>query len=138
MTVWSLTHLYADSCKWTDNLVEARTPATMVEALATQSGHETVGPTETSLGGYPATRFEFSVPSDFDDSTCDNDINRLWPNGGPNEDEGLPIASGQTTTVYVVDVDGSPRVVGAIRREKSSAADVAELEAVVDSLQFEP
>ena len=138
MVAWNVTHVYADSCKWTGTLVKARTPATLAEALAAQRGHETVGPTQTSLGGYPARRFVFSVEPDFDNTRCDDDIIRLWPGPGPDEDAGLPIAPGQTTTVYIVDVDGSMRVVGAIRRENSSAADVAELKAVVDSIRFEP
>lgn len=138
MTVWELTHVYADSCDWEGTLVEARTPEALVEALAAQRGHETAGPTEVTLGGYPATRFEFSVPSSVNTSDCYSDINRLWPGPGPNEDQGLPIDPGQTTTVYVVDVDGEGRVVGAIQRPESSAADVAELDAVVQSLRFEP
>jgi len=138
LTVWDLTHVYADSCNWTGTLVEAGTPGALVDALATQRGHETAEPTEVTLGGYPATRFEFSVPSNVKTSDCYSDIIRLWPGAGPNEDIGMPIAPGQTTTVYVVDVDGKGRVVAAIRRPNSSPGDVAELEAVVDSLQFEP
>jgi len=138
LTVWELTHVYADSCDWMGTLVEAGTPAALAEALAAQRGHETAGPTELTLGGYPATRFEFSIPSSFKTSDCYSDFIRLWPGPGPNEDAGLPISPGQTTTVYVVDVEGKGRVVGAIQRPESSAEDVAELDAVVQSLQFEP
>jgi hypothetical protein len=138
LTVWEVTHVYTDSCNWEGTLVAARTPAALVDALAAQEGHETTEPTEMTLGGYPATRLEFSLPSDFKTSDCYSEFIRLWPGPGPDEDLGLPIVPGQTTTVYVVDVDGQSRVVGAIQRSESSAEDVAELDAVVESLRFEP
>jgi hypothetical protein len=144
LAVWPITHVYANSCDWEGTLVEVRTPSELTTALAAQTGHETSRPAETTLGGYRATRLEFSVPADFDVSSCDGvegiveGIIRLWPDAGPDEDYGLPIAPGQTTTVYVLDDDSPLRVVAAERSEGSSAADVAELEAVVDSLEFEP
>jgi len=139
VSVWEISHVYADSCDWEGTLVETRTPSELATALAAQTGHETSGPSERPLGGYPATRLEFSVPADFDIERCDGGgFIRLWPGAGPNEGAGLPIMPGQTTTVYVVDHDFPLRVVAAVRWEDSSAADLAELEAVVESLSFEP
>ncbi|HEX7171440.1 MAG TPA: hypothetical protein VF365_02410 [Candidatus Limnocylindria bacterium] len=138
LATWPVSHVYSDSCQWEGSLREARSLAELTEALAEQTGHDTTGPEETQLGGYPATRFEFSVPSDFDISACDQEFLRLWPDAGPNENFGLPITVGQTATVYVVDLDGQGQLVIAGQKESSSAADVAALESVVSSISFEP
>jgi hypothetical protein len=138
LATWLVSHVYADSCRWEGTLREVGSTAELADALAEQTGHETAGPTEVTLGGYPATRLDFSLATDFDVSACDSEFVRLWPDAGPNENYGLPIFPGQTTTVYVVDLDGEPMLVIAIRTEDSSAADVAELEHVVESIRFQP
>lgn len=138
LATWLVSHVYADSCQWEGTLVEAGSTATLTAALGTQVGHQTSGPTEVTVGGRPATRFEFSVAADFELSACDNEFIRLWPDAGPNENYGLPIFLGQTTTVYVLDFDGAALIVATITNDDSPPADLAELQAVLDSLEFEP
>ena len=137
MATWLVTHVYADSCQWQGTLRPVGSVTELITALTEQTGHATTGPSTVTLGGYPASRFEFSVPADFDASSCDSQIIRLWPDAGPNEDFGLPIAPGQTTTVYVVDLDGQAQLIVAARKDGSSSADVAELEQVIQSIRFE-
>lgn len=138
LATWLVSHVYADSCQWDGTLREVVSAAELTTALAEQTGHETSGPTDVTLGGYPATRLDFSLAADFDASACDSEFVRLWPDVGPNENYGLPIFAGQTTTVYVVDLDGEPMLVIAIKTDDSSTADVAELEQVVASIRFQP
>jgi hypothetical protein len=133
---WIVSHIYTDSCQHEGSLRQVGS-AELADALAEQTGHETSGPTDVTLGGYPATRLEFSVSADFDASACDGSLIRLWPDAGPNENYGLPIYPGQTTTVYVVDLAGEAMLVVAVRKEGSSASDVAELQKIVDSIRFE-
>jgi hypothetical protein len=134
---WIVSHVYGDSCEWEGSLREVRSPELLATALAEQGGHATTGPTEVTVGGYPATRLEFSVATDFDVSTCDGEFLRLWPDAGPNEDYGLPIHVGQTTTVYVIDMDGLAMLVVTARKDTSTAGDVAELQALLASVQFQ-
>jgi hypothetical protein len=137
MATWIVTHVYGDPCQWDGTLRETSTVDELVAALAEQPGHETTGPTVRTVGGRPATRFEFSVPADFDASSCQSGYIRLWPDAGPDERYGWPIAVGQTVTVYVVDLDGQAQLIVTGRTATSSAADVTELAQVVDSIQFE-
>ena len=137
LATWVVSHVYSDSCQWEGALREASSIAEITEALTEQTGHDTTGPVETELGGYPATRFEFSVPSEFDVTGCDRQFLRLWPDAGPNENVGLPIVVGQTATVYLVDIDGAAQLVITGQKERSTAADVAELEDVLSSITFE-
>jgi hypothetical protein len=138
LITWNVTHVYRDSCDWEGTLVETATPEALAAALAAQKGHQNSAPMSTTLGGYPATRLEFSVPAGFDLAQCDQPIIRLWPDAGPSESGGLPIAPGQMDTVYVVDVAGTAHLFAAIRWPDSPPADVRELEGIVDSIRFEP
>ena len=99
---------------------------------STQAGHGTTGPTADTLGGFAAERIDVR----FDAATCDNDFAHLWPDAGPNPDGGLPLNPGQTMTIYVIDINGEPMVVAAASSSEASADDLAELEAVVDSVEF--
>jgi hypothetical protein len=135
---WIVSHVYADSCDWEGTLGEARTSAELLALLKAQDGHDTSGPTAVTVGGVPGSRLELSIPATFDIATCDQAFMRLWPDAGPNEDFGLPIAPGQTATVHVMDIDGQAMVVVAIRNNRTSAADAAELQGVLDSIVFLP
>ena len=139
---WPLSHVFRDSCQWTDdlgtdNLRPVGPPEEVVRALVEQLGHDTSAPTDTTLGGYPATRMELSVPTDFDIATCHNAFMRLWPDEGPKMQYGLPIEPGQRFAVYVVDLDGAAQLVIGTRTEHSSAADVAAMEQVIESIRFD-
>jgi hypothetical protein len=138
MATWIVSHVYADSCKWNGTLHATPTVQGLVDALQTQKGsHRRTAPTATTLGGRPATRFDISLEADADLSGCDSGFMRLWPDAGPDERYGWPISAGQTLTVYVVDLDGQPQLIIASRMADSTDADVAELQQVIDSIQFE-
>jgi hypothetical protein len=138
---WVLSHVFEDAClrpagNVPEGLIEARTAEQLVDALASQGGHETTGPTDASVGGYPAQRLEFFVPEDFDVAACDSDFVRLWPGPGPDMSRGQPMVPGQTMSIHIVDVDGEVAVVIAASLASASATDVAEMEAVLASIQF--
>lgn len=138
---WIITHVFAEACLWTtaqeDSLVEARTPEEIVDALAGQGGHETIGPDAVALGGYSAQRLEFIVPDDFDIASCSGGFLRLWPDPGPNLGGGLAVErAGQTVVIHVVDIDGDAVAIASSFTSDASATDVAELEEVLASIRF--
>ena len=142
LEVAMVTHVYTDACDWRGTAIEATTPAAVTNALSAQVGHETVGPTDVTIGGYPASRFEFSFPDDFDgDTACDDGTIWLFP-GDP--DPGIfNFDPGSTMTVYVVDVDGlTVAAVASFSTADTSAdttaANIAALDTIVDLLRFEP
>jgi hypothetical protein len=137
MATWVVSHIYRDSCQWEGTLRQTTSVAEVVQALNEQTGHESTEPSATTFAGYPATRLELSLPADADLSGCDGQFARLWPDAGPKEQYGLPIFPGQTTTVYVVDLDSKPALIVAIANETSTAADVTELEQVIESIRFQ-
>jgi hypothetical protein len=133
-----LTSVYADACHWRGTEVEATTPAAVMDALALQAGHETLISPDVIVGGYPATRFELSFPTDIDPSACDDGTMWLAP-GGPLGQGLSNIDPGQLLTVYVVDVAGSAVVFATtVSEEEATAAQAAELAGIVAVVRFEP
>lgn len=125
----------SNACDWRSTGVEAATPAAVTAALAAQEGHETIGPTDTTVGGYLARRFDFTAPADLDIGTCQDGLRLTGGTegeefGGPDRDE--------TITMYVVDVDGLAVGVYERRLTDATEAQIAELDALVASLRFEP
>ena len=125
--------VYAHACRWQGSAVDTPTASDVVAALRVQEGHDTVGPIQTTLGPYAATRFDFSVPQDFDRSACDA------------HEHGLPfvtvwgdeiIVTGGTKQVYVAEVDGVALVVtvGYYPGEITPAGH-AEIDAIMASLR---
>ena len=136
-TAWMLIvpvdQVYADACDWQNSeVIDVRTPAAVTAALAGQAGRPTTQPTATTVGGYPASRFDF-VPARC--AQVDGTNTALWP--GP---EGLAeptLDVGTVLTVYVVDVDGTTLAIAAIHSGELPALKT-DLEAIVNSLQMTP
>jgi len=132
-----LTSVYSDACKWRDSEVEATTPAAVIEAFSGQE-HVTTGPTDVTINGYAASRFEFSFPAALDTTECDDGTLYL----APGDPEGLGLSNinrGTDLTVYVLDVDGSRVAVTAgLWHEDATPANLAELDEVVASMRFGP
>ena len=129
-----LTHVYEAPCEGT--LVETRTPQAIADALAGPTGPETTGPTDRTVGGFPAQHFEFHVAADLDTSSCGAFLH-LWPDPGPVTSGGLAVPPGQTLSVDVVDIDGTAVVLAAGHVPGATSADIAELESMVASIQFQ-
>jgi hypothetical protein len=144
ISTWNISHIYTDSCHWSGKLLATGTQSALAAGLAAQTGHTTSAPTAATISGVATTRIAFSVPSSFNVGSCDKGgsggtaILRLWPDPGPDEGGGWMIFPGQTTTVYPIEVAGKLMVVLTIQNVGSSAADVAELQSVLATLQFQP
>lgn len=144
LSTWIITHVYADSCHWTGTLVPVADKAALVAALTAQVGHDHSTPVETTIGGLPATQITLSLDAAFDVGTCDTYLPtgdqgvRLWPDPGPDESGGFLIVPGQTDKAFVIEANGQVMVLMTVQRNDSPAADVAELQQILDSVEFHP
>ena len=139
LTPWIVTHIYADACHWEGTLFEVgMTADEMAAALAAQGTREVSGPTDVTLGGYPAKQIELGVPAGLDVNTCDDGGMRGWPASASDETTGWIPRPGQTEVVYIIDVDGARVLIGTTLGPDASAQDVTELEGVIASIRFEP
>lgn len=136
---WQVSHVYGDVCQWRETLVPVGTTVDeLISALEVQTGRNASAPTDVTLGGFPAKRIELITP-ELEVAFCHGAFLRYWPDPGPNENGGLGSSLGNhTDLVYAVDVSGKPWVVVARYYADSSAQDVAELDAIVESIQIEP
>jgi hypothetical protein len=139
---WNVTHVYADACGFEPGLTEiGPTVDDLVRALEDQEGSDASTPVDVTLGGYPAKRIEMSVPVDLDASTCriPDALIQIWADAEetgwfaiPADQAGLP------RPVYVVDVDGERAVILSGHQPTASTSAIAELQAVLDSIAFQP
>jgi hypothetical protein len=138
-TTWIVSHVYSDACQWGGSLVDAgSTVDQLASLLVAQKGRTVSAATDATLGGVPAKRIEMTNPASLDLTTCDSSILRFWPDPGPDESGGLCCTgAGSTDVVYVLAVDGKRFVVVVRHQADSSAADVAELDAVVATITFD-
>jgi len=137
---WKVSHVFSDVCAWQDasKLVAAGTTAAELATALTAQKNRVVSPTtDITVGGFPAKRIELTQPAGLDPSTCTDGILRAWPDPGPDMGGGLCcFPKGSIDDMFIADVDGQRVVFIARHQPGSSPADVAELNAIVDSIQF--
>jgi hypothetical protein len=101
-------------------------------ALAAQVGVSRSGPTDVTVGGYPAKRFTVTL-----DPSCPGaDRRGVWADAMRRYTFWLE--PGETGIVDVVDVEGHPLVITSRYGAEASAEGIAELEAIAASIGIEP
>ncbi len=90
--------------------------------------------TDVTPGGQGAVRIELSVPADLDISTCSKGEFRSWTEWHVVDGANSHNAPGQLDVVYEVDVDRRALVIDMSHMPRASAADLAELDAVLPSM----
>jgi hypothetical protein len=139
---WIVTHVYPDACKSEGTLTAiGPTVDDLVRALVDQAGSDASTPVDVTLGGYPAKRINMSVPAALDTSTCSNPglLIQIWADETETGWFAIPVdPAGVVSSVYIADVNGERVVIVTTRQPNTSASDIAELQAIVDSITFEP
>jgi hypothetical protein len=143
---WIIANVYTDPCQWQGSLLSPAVGPTvddLATALVAQKGRSATAPTDVTLGGYPAKRVELSIPADLDRAACDEGVIRTWVAPGEdtalvNDTENLGMHPGQLNVVYIVDVNGDRLVIDTWHMPGTSAADLAELDAILASMRIEP
>ena len=105
----------------------------LTTALANQVGVERSGPTEVMVGGHPAKRFVLTG------LRCSGgpEGRLIWRSSSDSDSSAFGLLFGGTATINVVDVNGD-RLVIASHQRGASEADVAELDAIIASIEIEP
>jgi hypothetical protein len=151
---WQLQHVNIVPCRWSSQEFAdpplMRTAEGQAEALSEWWGQDPgmlpywnskIAPLagkrlRTTLGGYPAWYVEVLIPSYLDHTECDGGQVVLWDTA--NGDVRYSLGNGELNRLFVVDVDGELIVIDAASFLGTSTADLAELQAVVDSVVIEP
>ncbi len=125
--------LFQDPCHWAGGEPEIPVGPTvedLANALAAHTAYESSEPVDVSLGGYAGQRVDLQLPSDVE--SCDNGEFYPWV--------GSIYAQGPDNrwNVWILDVEGERIVVHSTSFPGTSAEDLAEQQAIVDSLVIEP
>jgi hypothetical protein len=126
--------VYADPCRWKTSIIEPPVGPTvddLANALAAQAMRGDAIPTDVTIDGYQGKLVEMSVPTDIDFADCDDGFFYSWLgryHQGP----------GQIDDVYILDLDGERLVLIAHHMPGASEADLAEQQAIVESIDFLP
>ena len=131
--------IYADACTADGDQPMEVGPSVddLATALLEQPGPEASGPVDTTLGGYPASRIDLTVPGGFDLNGCRMEGLGLQVWYSPPADKYFVLLPDGIASVYIVDVDGQRQVFLTQYRSATSDEDVRELQAVLDSIRIE-
>jgi len=112
----------------------------LVTALLEQKGSVASEPVETTVGGYPATRIDVTIPNRLDLADCrlaDDGILGLQLWDGEPADNCFVLFPGAVASVYILDVGGRRQVFVAQNRSPASPDARAKLKSVLDSIRIE-
>ncbi len=138
-----VTTLKGDPCHWSgpdDDIHVGPTADDLVHALQEQTAYEASEPVDVTVGGYAGQRVDIVSPTEVfaevNGATtavgCDEGRWRFW--------DGAIYAQGPANRwqTNILDVDGTRLVIVVQDFPGTSAADRAELDAIVDSMVIEP
>jgi hypothetical protein len=138
---YPVANVYGDPCHWKGSALTPPVGPTvddLAAALAEQAGAAAIAPTDVTLGGHAGKKVELTIPDDVDTSTCDEgDYGRWVPAEDPSWYGPFTYGKGQRDTVYIIDVDGTRRVIDKAYLPGTTEADLAELDQLVASIRFE-
>ena len=127
------TGLYSDPCHGTRGPADVPVGPTVeefVNALAEQTAYDATAPTDVTLGGYSGKRMDLQLPSDV--ASCDNGAFTPWP--------GSIYAQGPDNLwrLWIIDVEGERMIIVSQNFASTSSEDLAEQQAIVDSIRIQP
>lgn len=141
--------VYGDPCHW--STTTPKKPATTVDkvvaALTTQKERNrgVPVPVDVTLDGYAGKKVTLHVPADYTVASegkfvvCDQEKFASW---GSSSEPGIPARyqqfPGQIDEVWVVDIDGQAAVIDGMYFPETPAETVAELRAIINSIDFQP
>jgi hypothetical protein len=138
-------NVYTNPCQWLDSPASPSTGLTvddLIAGLSDQALRDATAPTDITVDGFAGKAIELTVPAglDFDSAdgfvACDEGEFRSWisPDGNTFR---LHQGPGQHDQLWVVDVDGTRVIIDATFYEGTSPADMAEIQAILDSIRLE-
>jgi hypothetical protein len=140
--VWQISDRFKQPC--TDHVLFTPAPgpgtAELLGALASQPGI-TAGPkTDVMVDGHSGKYVELTVATNI--ATCpvtsgDGPLGGFWLWASPDGDRRYVQGSDETDRIYAVDVGGAPFTFFARIPKRTTAADRAELQAIIDSIAIE-
>jgi hypothetical protein len=124
--------LYSDPCHAAGSAVVPVGPTVedLVNALTAQTAYESTTPVDVTLGGFSGKRIDLQLPSEV--ASCTDGEFQPWPGSiyaqGPDD----------RWHVWILDVNGERLIMVSRDFAATSAEDLAEKQAIVDSMRIAP
>lgn len=128
--------VFADACRseGTDKPVGPKA-ADLLAALRAQKNSDVSDPVDANVGGVTGMRLEISAPADLNVSGCSIGSLQIWVTGDGSYYAGLSPDT-PPEPVYIADAPGGRFVYHAGGEPAATAADIAELDAIVASIEI--
>ena len=128
--------VFADACQSlnTEKPVGPKA-ADLLAALRVQKNSDVSDPVDATVGGLPGMRFEISAPADLDVARCTIGDLQIWKAGEGKYLAGLSPDT-PPVSVYIADAPSGRLIYRAGREPAATAADIAELDAIIASIRI--
>ena len=141
--VWSfdaftVRHVYVDACLPPGTLSPVEQTSDALASALQDQGSIVAVVTDVTVAGAPTKRIDLTEPAGLDRATCRLGAEgplQIWADAAVNNY--FSLAPGHRGVAWVLDVEGGPLVLMAAVSGGAVAADVAELDAIVASMQLE-
>jgi len=138
VSIASFSKVYADPCHSEQGAISPTPgPATsdLITALQSVPSLTVSSVTDTTVSGHPAKELTIAAPASFADCTLQDGTYRLWelPLGATND-----MTTGERQLLRIVDIDGTRYVIDLRQPTNQSPAQLAEAQAVMNSIQIAP
>ncbi len=135
LVAWQVSGTYVDPC--TDHTLVQPSPGPGIDALANAFAHQpgtTAGPpTGVTVDGYSGKFVELTVTADI--TKCPD---TFWIWGSPDGNSRYVQGNNEMNRMYILDVEGRRFTFNARIPARTTAADRAELEAIIASIDIQP
>ena len=127
----------SDSCSSGEPVPVGPLAGDLATALMQQPSAAASGPVDISLDSYPGHRIDLTIPADLDLASCRlGSVGlHIWEAAGGKN---FVLYNGGSASVYTADVDDGRAVLSAQWKNSSTPADIAELDAIIESIEFGP
>lgn len=139
LNVYVIADIFTDACLGSeeDRQEVGETTDDLIRALMEQRNGAVISPIDIIIDGYPATRLDLTVPAELDLTTCrpPGPIGiQVWQD---IVGKYFVLLADGGASLYVADIGGGRLVLTAAWSNGSSPDDIAEMEAIVDSIQID-
>ena len=129
--------VYKDPCHWASTSAPVGpTVDAVVAALVAQKRGATVTPIDVTIKGFKGKQIDLMVPLAEKIASCDGGEYHSWGDGhgGDRYNQG----PGQHDLLDILDVNGTTLVIDRVFYPANTSADLAELQAIFDSIKITP
>ena len=138
LTFWDVAGVYKQPCQWSRTIQPGPTVADLAKALGDQPLRDATEPVDIVVDGFQGKQMEWSVPANFDFSTCGDGYFDSWTGAAGSWALGrYQQGPGQVDRLWILDVGGERLVVDAMYMPSTDAKDRKALWQVMESIRFE-